>query len=116
MGYAPATLNTAASDETAHYAYISLHTADPGTTGASEATGGSPAYARKAAVWGTPSGGVVSATQVTFDVPAGTYGYFGLWSAATGGTFYLGKPLNAPQAPSGQTTIPVTVTLTVTGV
>src|SRR3954467_15001810 len=111
MGYPAATLNTAASDEIARYLYISLHTTDPGTTGTAEATGGSPAYARKAAVWGTPSGGVVSATQGTFDVPAGTYGYFGLWSAVTAGTFFLSKPLNASQSPSGQTTIPVTVTL-----
>lgn len=31
--------------------YISLHTGDPGTTGANEATGGSPAYARKLTTW-----------------------------------------------------------------
>lgn len=68
--------------------YASLHTADPGTTGTSEATGGSPAYARKLLAW-TPgaSDGVNSAAQVTFDVPAGTYAYLGIWSAVSGGTF-----------------------------
>jgi hypothetical protein len=75
--------------------YVSLHTADPGTTGASEATGGSPAYARKAITWGTPtfSSGtetVASAATVTFDVPTGTYAYFGLWDAASGGNYLMG--------------------------
>jgi hypothetical protein len=68
--------------------YASLHTADPGSTGTSEATGGSPAYARKLVTWtGGASDGVTVGSQVTFDVPAGTYTHFGLWSAVTGGTF-----------------------------
>jgi hypothetical protein len=67
--------------------YGSLHTADPGTTGTSEVTGGSPAYARKAINWGAASNGVVTGT-CTFDVPAGTTVTFaGVWSAASAGTF-----------------------------
>jgi len=85
--------------------YVSLHTADPGTTGASEATGGSPAYARKAITWGTPafSSGtetVTSAATITFDVPAGTYAYFGLWDALAGN--YLMGGTCTSQTFSGQ--------------
>lgn len=68
----------------------------PGTTAtaaATEATGGSPAYARLAVTWGTPSTGTVSNTgALAFDVPAGTYGFFTLWSASSGnsGTQFQG--------------------------
>ncbi len=75
--------------------YISLHTADPGTTGANEVTGGSPAYARKAATWGTAaSGSRALSSAVVFDVPAGvSITHFGLWSAATSGNFQAGDAL-----------------------
>lgn len=76
--------------------WISLHTADPGTTGASEATGGAPAYARKATTWtGGASDGVVPGSQVTFDAPAGTYTFLGVWSAATLGTFVGGMAITS---------------------
>lgn len=62
----------------------------PGTAtnaAATEATGGSPAYARLAVTWGTPASGVVSNSgALTFDVPAGTYGFFTLWNASSGNT------------------------------
>lgn len=65
----------------------SLHTADPGTTGAAELTGGTPAYARKQITWSAPTNGVITGS-VTFDVPSGTTVTFaGLWSATTGGNF-----------------------------
>lgn len=68
--------------------WISVHTADPGSTGASEATGGAPAYARKQTTWTAgASDGATTGSQVTFDLPAGTYTYIGIWTAATGGTF-----------------------------
>lgn len=64
------------------------------TAAATEATGGSPAYARIAVTWGTPATGqLANATSaLTFDVPAGTYGFFTLWSASSGntGTQYRG--------------------------
>lgn len=71
-------------------AYASLHNGDPGSTGASELAGGSPAYARKAITWGAAAAGVRSNTvQMDFDIPAGTTVYHvGLWSAVTAGTFY----------------------------
>lgn len=67
--------------------WISLHTGDPGTTGANEATGGSPAYARKQTTWTAGTTGVSTGSSVTFDVKAGTYTYAGIWSASSGGTF-----------------------------
>lgn len=94
-------------------AHVSLHTADPGTTGASEATGGTPAYARIATTWSadTTDDGIRTGTQVTIDLPAGTYTHFGLWSAATGGTFVGGGPITSTTlAAQGQ--IKVTPTYT----
>lgn len=73
--------------------YLSLHTANPGTTGASEVSGGS--YARQAVVWDAASGGVkaMNGTEA-FSIPAGTtVTYAGLWSASTSGTFYLGTAI-----------------------
>lgn len=89
---------------TAGVKYVGVHqltTAPPtdatpgtGATAAStEATGGSPAYARVAVVWGAAAAGVKSNTgALTFDVPAGTYGFFSWWNASTGnsGTEYRG--------------------------
>lgn len=65
--------------------FATLFTADPGSSGTvvGEVTGGSPAFARKALVWGAASGGVVTATA-TFDVPAGTTITFA--GVCTGGT------------------------------
>lgn len=93
--------------------WISLHTADPGTTGASEATGGSPAYARQQTTWSadTTDDGVRAGTQVTIDLAAGTYTHFGLWSAETGGTFVGGGAITSTTlAAQGQ--IKVTPTYT----
>jgi hypothetical protein len=97
--------------------YGSLHTADPGTTGASEATGGSPAYARKVITWAAPSGGSASGGTITFDVPAGTYTHIGYWDIASGGTstnFVGGYPLQASMTYGAQGTLPVTLTETLT--
>lgn len=62
----------------------SLHTAFPGLTGANEVTGGTPAYARKAVVFGAAAGGSRALTAaVSFDVPATTVRWFGFWVAGT---------------------------------
>lgn len=113
MPYTAATREAAALAITALGAYISLHTADPGTTGASEATGGSPAYARKQTTWsGGASDGTVAGSQVTFDVPAGTYTHFGVWTAATGGTYIGGFALSASATVGSQAQVLVTPTTT----
>ena len=84
--------------------HASLHTADPGSTGTSEVTGGS--YARVAITWAAASGGTKQLTAaVTFQVPAGTtITHFGLWSAISSGTFRGGGSLDAGQSyPTGGT-------------
>jgi hypothetical protein len=100
---------TAALKETLASAYAgqalfaSLHSADPGTTGAGEITGGTPAYARKALTWtGGASDGITDAGMVTFDVPAGTtITHVGIWSASTGGTYRDSVQVDATFASQG---------------
>ncbi|GAA4059852.1 phage tail fiber protein [Actinomadura miaoliensis] len=84
--------------------FASLHTADPGTTGAAEVSGGSPAYARKAITWNAAAGGNLDSSNApVFDVPGGTtVTHFGLWSAASGGTFYSGGQLSANETFTAQ--------------
>ncbi len=82
--------------------YASLHTGAPGSTGASEAAGGSPAYARQSLAWSSASGGVKqTSSAATFNVPAGTYSWVGYWSAVTSGT-YLGYDAVTPATFAGQ--------------
>jgi hypothetical protein len=73
--------------------FVSLHSADPGATGTSEITGGTPAYARKAHTWaaaGSPTGGNMDNSNApVFDVPGSTtVAFVGMWTDATAGTFY----------------------------
>lgn len=68
--------------------HIGIHTlVDPGTStnaAAGEATGGSPAYARKAVTFGAAAAGLKATTAgLTFDVPAGTYGFFTFFNDVT---------------------------------
>lgn len=68
--------------------FQSLHSGYPGDTGANEIAGGAPAYARKAKTWNTAAAGSKDDSNApTFDVPATTVGYIGLWTALTAGTF-----------------------------
>lgn len=93
--------------------HASLHTTAAGTTGANEATGGSPAYARKAITFtdGASDGSTVG-SQVTFDAPAGTYTEIGFWTASTAGTFLFSLPLSSSAVLSGQGQVLVTPTVT----
>ena len=64
-------------------AWIGVYTSG----GTSEASGGSPAYARKQTVWTAGAvDGTVTGSQVEIDLPGGTYTHFGVFTAATGGT------------------------------
>src|SRR4051812_32315179 len=77
---------------------VSLHTADPGTTGANEATGGS--YARQAVAWAAAASGSKATTgspAASIPVPAGTYSHFGLWNSTTTTNFYGGGSLSATE-------------------
>ena len=75
--------------------YVSLHTADPGETGASEASGGS--YARQSASFGAASGGAISNdAAISFTgMPAATITHVGVWDASTAGNFLWGGALTA---------------------
>jgi hypothetical protein len=77
--------------------HLSLHT-DYSATGANEVTGGSPAYARKAATWGTAASRAKAlSAELTFDVPASTIKWIGRWTALTGGTFLGMGPLQGSE-------------------
>lgn len=90
--------------------WISVHTGDPGTTGANEAAGAP--YARKQTVWGAPSGGDRVGSQVAVDVPAGgPYSHFGLWTAVSGGTFYAGGALSPAETFAGTGQLRITPTI-----
>lgn len=89
---------------------------DPGTgtnaTG-TEATGGSPAYARQAVTWAAAASALKSNSgTLTFDVPAGTYGFFGLYNASSGNTNnYRGYiPFGGASAVKGFATVDTTLT------
>ena len=77
---------------------VSLHTADPGTTGASE-NANSGSYARQAASWNAASGGsMTNSGSLTFSTGGSVaVAYFGTWSSATygAGTYAIGGTLNA---------------------
>jgi hypothetical protein len=92
--------------------YASLHTADPGTTGTNEVTGGSPAYARKSLTWTAGSSDGVVTASATFDVPASTsITHAGIFSASTAGTFYDKVAVTYNSQPSqGQLTVNFTYT------
>lgn len=96
--------------------HASLHTADPGTTGASEVTGGAPGYARKAITWAAASAGSKTLTaSVTFDVPGGvTVTHCGTWSASSGGTFRGGGALPVPESWGAQGTYTLNLAATLT--
>lgn len=90
--------------------WISFHTADPSTNGVSEASGGG--YARKQTAWtGGAIDGTITGSQVTIDVPAGTWAWCGIWSAQTGGTWVEKFSVN-PTTLSAAGQIIVTPTIT----
>jgi len=93
---------------TTGWSYVSLHTADPGTTGASEVTGGT--YARVAVSWNAASSGSVTQSgALSINLPASTTAsYFGVWSASTAGTYYIGGALS-PSITTGTSAGVVTI-------
>lgn len=89
--------------------WLSVHTADPGVTGANEVSGST----RGQTTWSPAAGGAKSGTQASIAVPAGvTVAYWGLWSAASGGTFLTGGALPTPESYSGAGVYLLTPTLT----
>lgn len=96
---------------------VSLHTADPGTTGASEnANAGS--YARLACTWNAASAGSkTNSTALTFTT-AGTAAvtYFGTWNSVTygAGTYSIGGALGASVTATSITVAAGAITLSAT--
>ena len=111
-GYAPAT-KTAVLTTLAAGTYISLHSADPGTTGANEIAG--TGYARQLTSWPSPpSPPIMTGSQVSFTVPAGTtVSHWGVWTS--GGAYQEGFVLPSPVSYILSGSYPMTPTLTVTG-
>mgnify|MGYP003413025152 FL=1 len=102
--------NQSLDDLAATITHVSLHASYPGTGGAAELSGGSPAYARRTVSWSAASAGSIStsAALTAFNVAGGsTVGFAGFWTALTGGTF-LGSiplgPVGDPQLATAATT------------
>ena len=83
-------------------AYVSLHTADPGNAGGSEISGG--AYARQGPVTFANAGNnptvASNSAIVTFPAataPWGSIGFFGVWTALTGGTYQGSGAIATPK-------------------
>lgn len=95
MSFTNAGLNAGTNGITAAFPWVSLHTADPSTTGANEA-----AVARKNPSWPAASGtGDSMVTNLTFTggVINGACTFVGLWSTSSGGTFGGGFALSGNQ-------------------
>ena len=114
---ADAERNALADLQASRITELSLHTESPGITGANEAVGGTPAYARKAVTF-TAAGaqgvlgaslqpatvGIAWSSEVTFDVPAGSYTHWGAWGATS--TYRIGNTLlPGTQSPTSQSQI-----------
>jgi hypothetical protein len=77
---------------------VSLHTADPGETGASEVTGGTGPYARQTPSFANAVAGAkaLNAAINYAGMPAVTVNYVGIWDQiAVGGNFLFGQTVAA---------------------
>ena len=102
-------------------AYVSLHTGSPDDTGSLEVSGG--AYARQGPITFTSAGSnpTVASNSAILTFPQataawGTVGWFGLWTAASGGTFQGSGALTAPGPVNNADTarfLPGSLTITV---
>lgn len=114
--------NLEANAAAARISGISLHVTTPGLTGAAEATGGAPAYARKVPTFNAaglvgPLGaalqpatvGVAWSNTMTFDVAAGDYTYWGAWDLLSLGVFLRGNILATSQHPIAQSQINLSI-------
>lgn len=107
-GTAPTTLTTPMK--------ISIHTADPGTTGANEVSGGS--YARQTAGYNTASSGAcaLNATLVFTGMPGVTATHVGIWDSTGTPKFMQGAALSSSVAIGAGSTFNLTsATNTFTG-
>lgn len=93
MSFTPGSLDDAVDGVTAAAPKLSLHTGDPGTTGANLDAG----VTLVDAVWDPSSGGSADSSQVAFAIASGggvrDYTHFGAW-ATDGTTFKFGGLLD----------------------
>lgn len=81
--------------------YLSLHVGDPGDDGANEVAGG--AYARQPVSFDlTGSNPNVASNNAIVQFPTatalwGTITHFGVWTAASGGSYLIGGPVSIPK-------------------
>jgi hypothetical protein len=114
MGYTTTPKNLALDTIGGQASYLSFHTGNPGATGANEVTGGT--YTRPQTTWQAAANAAKAGSEVTANIPAGrTITHWGLWTAASGGTFYFGDVLAAAEAFGGAGTFDFTPTLTQAG-
>jgi hypothetical protein len=95
MPLTDATLNSLGTSLAALCTHASLHTADPGTTGANESSAG-----RQAVAFNVDADGDLTLTvteNFTGGAASGACTHVGLWSASSGGTFRGGFALTGDQ-------------------
>lgn len=93
--------------------FAALYTTVPGAAAGTEPTGGSPAYARKAATWGGAGAGNTNAATIpAFDVPSGSnIQGAGFHSLVSAGTYWDGGSVTAQSFSSqGQYTLSASYT------
>lgn len=108
--------NAAVNAVTPLCTYLSLHTADPGTTGANEVAGGS--YARQPITFGASAGGTApSSNGQTFSNMPAVAGnlWIGTWNAVSAGTYEWGSPNSAVTGPIGAGNSVTFATAAITG-
>lgn len=89
--YSTATKNAMVDAMIARGRYYSIHSADPGTTGASEISS-----ARQQMTFPAASAGSSQGSTVGIAIPVGaTTAYFGVWDAVSAGNFIRGGNLPA---------------------
>ena len=97
--------------------YLALYTSDPteADTG-TEATGGSPAYARKSISFGTEANGTVAnSNTITFNTPNATITHWGILDASTSGNLLYYGAFDIPiSTTSGGTLVVAIGDLTIT--
>lgn len=92
MGVNNSGRNLALGGLTGAITHVGAHSAFPGSSGASELSGGS--YARQALTWGAASAGAQNITNTpAIPIPAGSdVAWLGYWSALTSGTCHACAP------------------------
>lgn len=98
------------NDKVALGDWIGVCTGPPGNTSTvlNEATGGTPAYARQQTTWTAGTNGSHSGSQVTLNLPAGTYPYMIVCQASSGNNMVDWCILPTPIVVGTQSAITIT--------